>query len=478
MTSADNFYYRCLIVEDDDGWYPYMEKALVARLKDAVEITTVQDASSARRALRSNRFHGISFDLNIASSLTADLPNNQIGANLYVDAFLPLSAKAILSGYLHTDAGEEARDNASRRHTASLGKSVSGRSDFGGYTPRLSAEDWADFMAARLTGVKPEFCSDEKAAGHWICRDWGRERRATPYLALYWLEASKFLPPPLSLFAKDLEASLGTLDARGAPLSLSMSALQNLNQFREWTLHLAWTQNVVLMRRAGLPINSCLLEPLQRGAPRSPTDPLHRKARDMQAWNQSGALREAGSWRNHLHNDEHGQPDFIAACNRLREWRNNAVHGRPKPDYVGDWPLIRTALLTLMDVAAFWSTSWLYADPRAEQGRWQGGRLSGTTMPWSRHDLGNINQHPAGQRNSVFQKVWLKNGDGLGAAILDWSPWLFMATDDDTGQSVPWLLTHPAEGADPRPRFWYAVCLTDPSRIRKKEVDWASLFSR
>ncbi|MDP2833815.1 MAG: hypothetical protein Q8Q28_11110 [Pseudomonadota bacterium] len=473
----ENFRYRILIVEDDDGWYPYMKDALAEKLGEC-DVVSVQDAISGRKALRHSRFHGVSFDLEIPNSQSTGASASRIGADLYLETFHPLSSKAIFSAYLQTDAGEEARDQAVRRHTASLAKAISGRSDFANYTPRLSAQDWGDFMAARLTGMKPDFCKEEPASEHWLCRDWGRDPRATPYLALYWREAGKFLPPPLSLFARDLAASLGSLDSKGAPLSLDLQALHNLNQFREWTQHLAWTQSVVLMRRAGVSIDTCLFEAQQRGAPRSPTDPLYKKARDLQAWRQGSALRQAASWGAHLHWDEDGRLDFLAASDQVRKWRNDAVHGRPKPDYAGDWSSIRAAVLTLMDAAAFWSNAWLYAEPRTELGRWQGARLSGTATPWTRHDLGNLNQHPAGQRDSVFQKVWMKDGDKLGAVILDWSPWLFMAVDDETGQSVPWLLTHPVEGSGPLPRLWYAVCLTNPARVMKREVKWEALFGR
>jgi hypothetical protein len=481
---STNFRFRCLVVEDEKEWFTQMRETL-GRSKDlAVDIVVAPDAAAARREWRRGRFQAMSFDLRIPAIKDQDAPEPMIGADLFDEAFFPLTAKAVYSAYLETDAGDKSRFNASRRHTPYFTKSMSGLANFA-YTPRLSAMHWADFVAARLLGTRPSFCTEEPAAAtHWLCRDWGRDRRAMPYLALYWLEAGKFLPPPLSFCARHIETALGALDSHGAPQAIGLDAVHGLNQFREWALHLAWTQSVVLMRRSGRPIATELCSAGRAGGPRTPTEPLHRKARDLQAWLNDGALDDAPSWRAHLRWREEGQLDFLAASQGLREWRNRIMHGRPKPDHRGDWASIRAPLLTVMDAAAYWANAWLYADPRSEAGRWQGSRLMGGLPPWNRHDLGAVDRHPPGPRDSVFQRVWVTTGDGagagktLGAVILDWSPWLFMAIDEQTGYSVPWLLTHPVEGQGARPTHWYAICLTETQKVRRKQVDFDTLFGR
>lgn len=485
---SSDFKFRCLVIEDEEPWFTQMKSALAAQSGLTVEVVVAADAAAARREWRRGRFHAMSFDLQIPATRGDDAPEATIGANLYSETFFPLSAKAIYSAFLASDAGEQARDHAARHHTANFAKSMSGLPNFG-YTPRLSAMDWADFVAARLLGTRPEFCNgSHDASQHWLCRDWGRDRRAMGYLALYWLSAGKYLPPPLSSCARHVEAALGALDAHGAPHAIGMDTVHGLNQFREWALHLAWTQSVVLMRRSGRTIPTELCGAGRVGGARTPSEPLYRKARDLQNWLQTDALDDAPAWRAHLRWGETGQLDFVTASHALREWRNRIMHGRPKPDHRGDWPNIRAPLLTVMDTAAYWANAWLYAEPRSESGRWQGSRLMGELPPWNRHDLGNLDRHLAGERDSVFQKVWLKSRDAaantaapggtLGAAILDWSPWLFMGTDDQTGHSVPWLLSHPAEGEGERPRRWYAICLTDPQKVRRHEVDFDALFGR
>lgn len=476
---TNRFRYRCLIVEDDEDWYPLMQQSLTGALGDTVEIVAVQDAVAAHKARRRGRFHGLSFDLSIPNSAQENISNPEIGEKVYFDTFEPLSAKTILSAYLRTDPGDKARDEAARRNTTSLAKSGSGLSDFTSYTPRLAAQDWAAFMAARLTGRKPEFCATSAAAEHWLCQEWGRDRRAMGYFALYWQEAGKFLPPPLSLFARDLAACLGNVNDQGELVSLDLEALNNLNQFREWLVHLVWTQCVILLRRAGEPIVTRLLEPEARGKPPTPSEVLYRKTDDLENWLGHPALRRAAALASHLNWNEEGRPDFLAAASRVQEWRNKAAHGRPKPDYIGTWSeTISDAVLTLMDAAAFWSRAWFYAEPHTDLGRWQGARLMGAAPPWHRHDLGNLSQHPAGQRDSVFQKLWMKKDDTLAASIFDWSPWLTMSPDASTGQPVPWLLTQPVEHSGTDPRYWYAVCLTDPSRLARREVRLEMLFGK
>lgn len=468
-----DFQYRCLIVEDDDGWYPYLKDSLSELLGARAVIETAQDVGAAKKKLRRHYFHGVSFDLGMPGGDDDEYPDASKGANLFNSAFLPVSAEFIFSAYLSSDAGEYAREVATRRSSASLTKSLSGISNFS-YIPRLSAQDWADFVAARLRGPRPDFCSREDAAKHWICRDWGRDPRAMPYLASYWRDAGKFLPPPLALFAKDLAEPLSHLDDQGDPQLLDMRALHNLNQFREWTLQLLWTQCVVLLRRAGKAIDTRLLADSARTS--NPTDPIIRKYKDLQVWRSEEAVRAAPALRSHWHWDEEDRLDILAASDRLRDWRNKAAHGRPKENYAGDWPQIQAAVLTLMDAAATWAHHWLYAEPRTEQGRWQGARLTGAALPWSRHDLGDLNHHPAGERNSVFQKLWVQKEEKLGAILLDWYPWLLMAADEETGQSVPWLVTHPVEGSGSAPRWWYTVCLTNLAKVKRREFSLQALF--